>query len=66
MECYHLSHDLCITGVFQMEAERQQKTQENFVGLDEKVQNLGGLTQGAGSIQLTCLFINFSNAINLI
>ncbi|KAK2177182.1 hypothetical protein NP493_614g00022 [Ridgeia piscesae] len=24
----------------QMEAERQQKTQENFVGLDEKVQNL--------------------------
>ena len=56
-----MSHDLCITGVFQMEAERQQKTQENFVGLDEKVQNLG-----AGSIQFTCLFINFSNAINLI
>ena len=25
-----MSHDLCITGVFQMEAERQQKTQENF------------------------------------
>ena len=48
-----MPHDLCITGVFQMEAERQQKTQENFVGLDEKVQNLGGLTQGAGSIQFT-------------
>ena len=47
-----MSHGLCITGVFQMEAERQQKTQENFVGLDEKVQNLGGLTQGAGSIHL--------------
>ena len=24
-----------------MEAERQQKTEENFVGLEEKVQNLG-------------------------
>ena len=47
-----MPHDLCITGVFQKEAERQQKTQENFVGLDEKVQNLGGLTQGAGSIHL--------------
>ena len=45
-----MSHDLCITGVFQMEAERQQKTQENFVGLDEKVQNLGG--RGFNSIHL--------------
>ena len=24
-----------------METDRQQKTEENFVGLDEKVQNLG-------------------------
>ena len=47
-----MSYDLCVTGVFQMEAERQQKTQENFVGLDEKVQNLGGLTPGTRSIDL--------------
>ena len=61
-----MPHDLCITDVFQMEAERQQKIQENFVGLNEKVQNLGALTPGARSIQFTSLLINLSDAINVI